>query len=115
MVNTMFVGTHLNNGTADNSTACVTGFDEVGFMVGTSASLFNVRDDAVIHSVADLTDLLKQILDFANNRLSMFNSADAAGLIYVLRRQLEGIRTRANDVANWPNARFLCCIVVTHY
>lgn len=42
MMNMSYAGTNLNNGQPDNSTACVTGFDEVGFMMGTSASLFNV-------------------------------------------------------------------------
>lgn len=43
MVNITYAGTHFNNGTPPNSTGCVTGFDQAGFMMGTSASLFNVR------------------------------------------------------------------------
>lgn len=42
MVNLTYVGTHLSNGKPDNDTACVTGFDEAGFVIGTSSSLFNV-------------------------------------------------------------------------
>jgi lysophospholipase len=42
MTNLSHVGTHLNNGQPDNNTACVTGFDEAGFVMGTSSSLFNV-------------------------------------------------------------------------
>ena len=42
MVNLTYVGTHLLNGKPNNDTACVTGFDEVGFVIGTSSSLFNV-------------------------------------------------------------------------
>lgn len=42
MMNTSYAGTHLNNGLPDNDTACVTNFDQTGFMMGTSASLFNV-------------------------------------------------------------------------
>jgi lysophospholipase len=42
MVNITYVGTHLTNGQPDNSTACTTSFDQVGFIMGTSASLFNV-------------------------------------------------------------------------
>jgi lysophospholipase len=42
MVNITYAGTHLTNGQPPNSTACVTGFDEAGFVMGTSASLFNV-------------------------------------------------------------------------
>ena len=42
MMNMSYAGTHLNNGQPDNDTACVTNFDQAGFMMGTSASLFNV-------------------------------------------------------------------------
>lgn len=42
MTNVTFIGTNLVNGTPANTTACVTGFDQVGFMIGTSSSLFNV-------------------------------------------------------------------------
>lgn len=42
MVNLTHVGTHLSNGKPGNDTACVTGFDEAGFIIGTSSSLFNV-------------------------------------------------------------------------
>ena len=42
MVNLTYVGTHLLNGKPDNDTACVTGFDQAGFVIGTSSSLFNV-------------------------------------------------------------------------
>jgi lysophospholipase len=43
MVNITYAGTHLTNGAPPNNTGCVTGFDEAGFMMGSSASLFNVR------------------------------------------------------------------------
>ena len=42
MVNISYAGTHLTNGQPDNDTACTTQFDQTGFMMGTSASLFNV-------------------------------------------------------------------------
>jgi lysophospholipase len=42
MVNISYAGTHLTNGQPDNSTACTTFFDQTGFIMGTSASLFNV-------------------------------------------------------------------------
>ncbi|KAJ3501630.1 hypothetical protein NLJ89_g9249 [Agrocybe chaxingu] len=84
-MNLSYAGTHLTNGRSINGTACVTGLDQAGFVMGTSASLFN------------------QILDFARNTLSQFSSSDSAGLLYVLSRQLQQVRTRADDVANWPN------------
>ena len=41
-MNLTYAGTHLTNGKPDNDTSCVTAFDQAGFMMGTSASLFNV-------------------------------------------------------------------------
>ncbi|KAE9401546.1 phospholipase B [Gymnopus androsaceus JB14] len=75
----------LSAGLPINASACVIGFDQAGFMMGTSASLFN------------------QILDFAHNTLQGFDSSDSNGLLYVLSQQLSEVRTRADDVANWPN------------
>ena len=43
MVNITFAGTNLTNGKPDSGSSCVTGFDQAGFVMGTSASLFNVR------------------------------------------------------------------------
>jgi lysophospholipase len=37
-----FIGTQLVNGLPTNVSNCVSGFDEAGFVIGTSASLFNV-------------------------------------------------------------------------
>jgi lysophospholipase len=42
MVNLTYVGTSLLNGQPANASACVTGFDESGFVMGTSSSLFSV-------------------------------------------------------------------------
>ncbi|KAJ7680248.1 phospholipase B [Mycena polygramma] len=84
-MNLSYAGTHLTNGKAANGSACVKGFDQAGFMMGTSASLFN------------------QIFDFAHNTLQGFSSSDSNTLIYILQRQLRSVRTRADDVANWPN------------
>lgn len=84
-MNLTFAGTHLSNSKAENGSACVTGFDQAGFIMGSSASLFN------------------QILDFAHNTIDGFSDNDANGLLYTLRRQLDEVRTRADDVANWPN------------
>lgn len=49
---------------------------------------------------------MQQILDFAHNTLQGFSSGDSNSLLYVLSRQLSQVRTRADDVANWPNVRF---------
>jgi len=42
MVNITYAGTHLTNGQPANDTACTTFFDQTSFVMGTSASLFNV-------------------------------------------------------------------------
>ncbi|KAJ7901752.1 phospholipase B [Mycena olivaceomarginata] len=84
-MNLSYAGTHLTNGKADNGSACVRGFDQAGFIMGTSASLFN------------------QIFDFAHNTLQGFSSSDSNTLVYILQRQLRSVRTRGDDVANWPN------------
>ncbi|KAI0313930.1 phospholipase B [Amylostereum chailletii] len=85
MVNTSFIGTQLKNGQPDNDTACVTGFDEAGFMMGTSASLFNV------------------IFDSGTTTLDGLDSSDTGGWAYALGEQLTDVRNRSDDVSNWPN------------
>lgn len=75
----------MTNGRPENGSSCVNGFDDAGFIMGTSASLFN------------------QILDFGRNAIAGFSDEDGDGLLYVLARQLRSVRTRADDVANWPN------------
>ena len=49
----------------------------------------------------------QQIFDRAHNVLESFGS-DGAGLVYALQRQLQDVRTRADDVANWPNVGHSC-------
>ncbi|KAA1473978.1 phospholipase B [Dentipellis sp. KUC8613] len=85
MMNISYVGTKLNNGQPANNTACVTGFDQASFMMGTSASLFN------------------QILDFADNKIQGMDDNSAHALLQMLQRQLQDVRSRADDVANWPS------------
>ncbi|KAF8650407.1 hypothetical protein AX16_005214 [Volvariella volvacea WC 439] len=84
-MNLTFSGTHLTSGRAENGSSCVRGFDQAGFVMGTSASLFN------------------QLFDFARNKITSFSDSDSEGLLYVLSRQLQAVRTRADEVANWPN------------
>jgi hypothetical protein len=49
-MNLTYVGTHLSDNKAANGTACVKGFDQAGFIMGTSASLFNVRNSRFFFS-----------------------------------------------------------------
>ncbi|TEB37562.1 phospholipase B [Coprinellus micaceus] len=84
-MNLTYAGTRLSNGTFENGTSCVVGLDQAGFVMGTSAALFN------------------QIFDFARNTIAGFGADDGAGILYVLKRLLSSVRTRADDVANWPS------------
>ncbi|KAJ7581090.1 phospholipase B [Mycena floridula] len=77
--NMKFVGTQLSNGLPANSTACVTGFDDAGFLMGSSSSLFN------------------QIFAQPN-----FLSQDIQALDF-LSQLLQEIRETEIDAAIWPN------------
>jgi len=109
MMNISYVGTHLTNGQPDNATACTTQFDQTGFMMGTSASLFNVSIYGCFSpsrmEIDDLCPCNQQILDIALDKIDGFDDTSAKGLTLVLSRQLGELRTRADDVANWPNVR----------
>ncbi|KAI0256379.1 phospholipase B [Lactifluus subvellereus] len=85
MMNMSYAGTNLNNGQPDNDTACVTRFDDTGYVMGTSASLFN------------------QVLDRVHNVIVGFDGGSSKSILLLLSRQLAKLRTRADDVANWPN------------
>ncbi|KAI0313929.1 phospholipase B [Amylostereum chailletii] len=85
MANLSFAGTHLTNGNPDNSTACVTGYDQAGFIMGTSASLFNI------------------ILDMGDEKVDGFDSDDSSGFFNIIRRLFRRVSSRGNAVANWPN------------
>jgi lysophospholipase len=43
MADIQYIGTTLVNGQPENSSACVTGFDQASFLIGTVSSLWNVR------------------------------------------------------------------------
>ncbi|ORY80202.1 AMP-binding domain-containing protein [Leucosporidium creatinivorum] len=67
-----FLGTYLNNGTAVNSSACVNDFDNAGFVIGTSAALFNAVQNEfssdtftnlISTLLSDITDI--QTVDYA--------------------------------------------------
>ncbi|KIJ52230.1 hypothetical protein M422DRAFT_156996 [Sphaerobolus stellatus SS14] len=82
MTPTKFIGTHLINGKPANNTACVTGFDQASFMIGSVSSLFNVPEGIVEGFSAEAGKALTDLLDRLLNRVS----------------------TRRDDVANWPNS-----------
>ncbi|KAK3115845.1 Lysophospholipase 1 [Teratosphaeriaceae sp. CCFEE 6253] len=77
-----YVGTNFSGGTT-RSDQCVTGFDNVGFVMGTSATLFN------------------QALLTVNgtNSTGLFSSALQDGIQAVLG----GLGSSGNDIADYPN------------
>lgn len=85
MMNMTYAGTQLVDGKPANSTACVTGFDQAGFVMATSASLFDSiasnLGPALSGLDSDLASLLKEILPTI----------------------LESAHVRANDLSRWPN------------
>lgn len=75
-----FVGSNVSNGVPVNKTACVTGFDNGGFVLGTSSSLFN-------------------------QFLLRLNSTGVSGVLYKLAHNiLENLDEDSNDIAIYsPN------------
>ena len=53
-MNLSYAGTHLSSGRSVNGSSCVTGLDQAGFIMGTSASLFNVSVISMIHFETDI-------------------------------------------------------------
>ena len=101
-------GTLLNNGQPTNGTACTTAFDQTGFMMGTSASLFNVSVFIPGHrlrGVKGYARIHQQIFDRVHNTIQGFDQYSAKAILNILGRQLAEFRTRADDVAVWPNVR----------
>jgi lysophospholipase len=76
-----YLGTHLNAGTPDNSSACVTGFQNFGFVIGSSSSLFN----AIVNEISS-----------ADTSGSILQTAIQALLKYLDN----GLTQDDNDVAN---------------
>jgi hypothetical protein len=48
---------------------------------------------------------LQQLVDFVHNTIQGFDDSTAKSLLSLLGRQLGQLRTRKDDVANWPNVR----------
>jgi lysophospholipase len=82
-----YSGTQLVNGLASNASACVTGFDQVSFMMGSSASIFNA-------------------VDGSNGNFTGFNNenGDISGMQFLYGQLSSKVQSRSLNVANWPNA-----------
>lgn len=79
-----YAGTNYTAG-SPRSSQCVTGFDNVGYVMGTSSSLFN------------------QILLQANNTNTDDQSAFTGALLDGVTSVLEGISEGDEDIADWVN------------
>ncbi|KAF8554177.1 phospholipase B [Imleria badia] len=82
-----YSGTHLVNGIASSPSACVTGFDQVAFMMGSSASIFNA-------------------VDGSNGNFTGFDNqdGDVIGMQFLYQQLSSNVQSRSFNVANWPNA-----------
>ena len=76
-----FVGSPFSNGTLPSGSQCIAGVDNVGFVVGTSSSLFNQAFLQLGRTSPDVPDFFVRVL---NNTLA-------------------GISDQESDIASWPN------------
>ncbi|KIJ18736.1 hypothetical protein PAXINDRAFT_129113 [Paxillus involutus ATCC 200175] len=83
-----YAGTHLVNGLPANPSTCVTAFDQVGFLMGSSASFFN------------------PVLNESNGLFAAFDSqnGDESGMNFLYEQLSSKVQSRSLNVANWPNA-----------
>lgn len=98
-----YTGTNLFYGEPLNSTACVNGFDNFGFVIGTSSSLFNAlvqTANATLLGIGDGEGVIENLLGdlLANIGLNLRDSEDDIAIypnpFYGIN---EGIFPRAND------------------
>ncbi|KAF2858682.1 hypothetical protein K470DRAFT_265898 [Piedraia hortae CBS 480.64] len=78
-----YVGSNFTNGRLDPNTDCVTGFDNLGFIMGTSSSLFNY--------------LLTSVNSSENS------SALSSAFQSVLTSLLDKLGSKNRDIADWVN------------
>ncbi|GAA6035969.1 hypothetical protein JCM8097_005191 [Rhodosporidiobolus ruineniae] len=80
---TEYMGTFLNNGAPSNSSACVNYFDNAGFVIGSSASLFNAIEEEGFTS-----ELLTSLVNYLVSEISSIEEIDDSVAL----------------VANYPNS-----------
>lgn len=81
-----FAGTYLTNGLPANSSACITGFDQASFVMGTSSSFFN--------AFLNVTD---------GNFEFDTSDGDEEGMNFVFNQLLSHTPSNVMNAANWPN------------
>ena len=100
-----YSGTHLVNGIASSPSACVTGFDQVAFMMGSSASIFNV-DHFLCFLIPVAHDLFSlQAVNGPNGNFTGFDGqdGDVIGMQFLYQQLSSRVQSRSFNVANWPN------------
>lgn len=75
-----FVGSNFSSGVLERSESCIRGFDNAGFVMGTSSSLFN-QAFLQINSTSGVPDRLKNAISNILMKIGLAN----------------------NDIADWPN------------
>ncbi|ORY86265.1 lysophospholipase catalytic domain-domain-containing protein [Protomyces lactucae-debilis] len=73
-----YLGTSMQNGQPKESNRCVQGFDNAGFTIGTSSSLFN-------------------------GALTQINGSNSGSLTGIITNLLQGLSESNNDIAVYPN------------
>ncbi|KAG2119615.1 phospholipase B [Suillus discolor] len=86
MLQLKFAGTYLTNGLPANPSACVAGFDQASFVMGTSSSFFN--------AVLNVTD---------GNFGFDTSDGDEQGMNFIFNQLLSHMPSNAMNAANWPN------------
>ncbi|KAG2146011.1 phospholipase B [Suillus bovinus] len=81
-----FAGTYLADGLPANPSACVTGFDQASFVMGTSSSFFN--------AVLNVTD---------GNFGFDTSDGDEAGMNFIFDQLVSHTPSNVMNAANWPN------------
>ncbi|KAM0755624.1 hypothetical protein T439DRAFT_308052 [Meredithblackwellia eburnea MCA 4105] len=68
-----WAGSYLVNGVPINSTSCVSGYENAGFVIGTSAALFNAAEEVIDdpNIISALSSLGNQLADVSNPNYSI--------------------------------------------
>ncbi|CAX45075.1 lysophospholipase precursor, putative [Candida dubliniensis CD36] len=107
-----YLGSSVNNGDPNNTDICVNNFDNAGFIMGTSSSLFNQillqLDNYSINSVIKmilekvLTDVSDEEYDIAVYEPNPFFGADSAGIKSITTNDTLYLCDGGEDLQNVP-------------
>lgn len=107
-----YLGSSVNNGNPNNTDICVNNFDNAGFIMGTSSSLFNQillqLDNYSINSIIKmilekvLTDVSDEEYDIAVYEPNPFFGADSAGIKSITTNDTLYLCDGGEDLQNVP-------------